>query len=464
MSPPDTIDRRRRLPAVDRLLSHPAVQRLVELYGRELVRVQARQVLEEERRGSRDPAPFEELLERLGTRAAAAVGPPLRRVINATGVLLHTNLGRAPLPRRGRPRPAGAARRRLRPGARPRHRRSAASATFAPNGLLALLTGAPAALVANNNAAALVLALASLAAGREVVVSRGELVEIGGSFRIPDILRRVGRPAGRGGHDQSHPAGDYRRALGAETALLLKVHASNYRIVGFTESVAAAALGGARLASAACRCWSTKGPGCSPPDPSHSSPITPACASCSPPARTSSPAAATSCSADRRRGCSSARASWSSAAGVIPSTARCVRTARRSPPSTSCCGDTWPAPSCRSIGLWPDPQRHRLRLERIAAAVGAEVVPAEAFVGGGAAPERPIPGEALALTGSDALLARLRGGVPPVVGYLRQGRLVLDLRTVDPEDDEALVAAVRSALAATMGSVRATCPRRGEGP
>jgi len=98
--------------------------------------------------------------------------------------------------------------------------------------------------------------------------------------------------------------------------------------------------------------------------------------------------------------------------------------------------------------LWPDPEAHRARLERAAGALGADIAgiaPAEAFLGGGSAPEVPIPGEALSLPGNDGLLARLRLGDPPVVGYLRQGRLILDLRTVAPEDDEALIAAVRAA-------------------
>jgi L-seryl-tRNA(Ser) seleniumtransferase len=96
--------------------------------------------------------------------------------------------------------------------------------------------------------------------------------------------------------------------------------------------------------------------------------------------------------------------------------------------------------------LWPDPQAHRARLERAAAALGAGLAPAEAFLGGGSAPEVPIPGEALTLPGDDALLARLRQGDPPVVGYLRQDLLHLDLRTVAPEDDDLLIAAVLAAI------------------
>jgi L-seryl-tRNA(Ser) seleniumtransferase len=96
--------------------------------------------------------------------------------------------------------------------------------------------------------------------------------------------------------------------------------------------------------------------------------------------------------------------------------------------------------------MWPDPAEHRARLERVASEIRAEIVPADAFLGGGSAPEVPIPGEALSLPGDDALLARLRKGQPAVMGYLRQSRLLLDLRTVDPEDDPALTAAVRVAL------------------
>jgi L-seryl-tRNA(Ser) seleniumtransferase len=99
--------------------------------------------------------------------------------------------------------------------------------------------------------------------------------------------------------------------------------------------------------------------------------------------------------------------------------------------------------------LWPEPAAHRRRLEAAAAALSAGIVPAEAFLGGGAAPEEPILGEALALPGDEGLLRRLRLGAPPVVGYLREGRLVLDLRTVDPEDDPELLAAVRRALDAS---------------
>jgi L-seryl-tRNA(Ser) seleniumtransferase len=237
----DAADPRRRLPSVDRVLAAPEVQALVRLYGRELVTVQIRRAIaalrDEVARGDSAAS----LPERVRSGIEAALGPPLARVLNATGVLLHTNLGRAPLPRE-----VAAAlpplldaycdlELELADGSRgDRNRRC--------ERLLGALTGAAAALVANNNAAALVLALATLAAGREVVVSRGELVEIGGSFRIPEILGTAGARLVEVGTTNRTRLADYRRAIGPETALLLKVHPSNYRIVGFTETVEPAAL------------------------------------------------------------------------------------------------------------------------------------------------------------------------------------------------------------------------------
>ncbi len=175
-------------------------------------------------------------------RAEALAFSLLQGVINATGVLLHTNLGRAPLPRPA-PDPAGSPLRYsnlefdLVEGRRgSRHRHAA--------GLLARAAGADAALVVNNGAAAVLLVLAALAPGRSVVVSRGELVEIGGGFRIPDVLEQSGAQLVEVGTTNRTRVDDYRRALGDDPALILKVHQSNYRIVGFTETVAVEALAG----------------------------------------------------------------------------------------------------------------------------------------------------------------------------------------------------------------------------
>src|SRR5947207_3641665 len=182
-------------------------------------------------RAGEDPG---DLAVRLAAELAAARAPHLRRVLNATGVIVHTNLGRAPL--------AAAAIERVREGATGY---SNLEYDLAAGGrgsrqahvtvILRQLTGAEAALVVNNNAAAVMLALAALAEGREVLVSRGELVEIGDGFRIPDVLERSGARLREVGTTNRTRVSDYESAIGPETALLLRVHQSNFRVVGFTE-------------------------------------------------------------------------------------------------------------------------------------------------------------------------------------------------------------------------------------
>ena len=220
----------RDLPSVDRLL---AEERLAG-EPHDLVLGAARSVLErarEQLRAGREPSPLvDAVLEEL----ARMRRPSLRRVLNATGVLVHTNLGRAPL--------ADAALELVvevgsgysnleydlelgKRGSRQDHLAS----------LLRRLTGAEAALVVNNNAAAVLLALAALAEGREVVVSRGELIEIGDGFRIPDVLARSGARLVEVGTTNRTRAADYERAIGPDTAVLLRVHQSNFRLVGFSE-------------------------------------------------------------------------------------------------------------------------------------------------------------------------------------------------------------------------------------
>ena len=196
-------------------------------------------VLDELRQAASDGAavpPDDELLARVAARLEAAAEPTLRPVVNATGVVLHTNLGRAPLAEAAIAALAAAAR-----GATNLEldllsgRRGERDALVAED--LRALTGAEATLVVNNNAAAVLLVLNTLAAERDVLVSRGELVEIGGAFRIPDVMAKSGaRLHEVGTTNRTHPD-DYRRALGPATALLLKVHTSNYRVVGFTAAV-----------------------------------------------------------------------------------------------------------------------------------------------------------------------------------------------------------------------------------
>jgi len=232
----------RELPAVSRLLAHPATARLLVRFNRDFVVRACRELLDELRAELRSGRPLDAaaldldaIVERLETRLAS---PPrgLQRVVNATGTVLHTNLGRAILPQAAIDAIVMAAAHPvtleydLARGERGR-REDAIEA------LLVELTGAEAATVVNNNAAAVVLALNTIASGREVIVSRGELIEIGGAFRIPEIMARSGAILRDVGTTNRTHLADYEAAMSDRTALLLKVHTSNYRIVGFTAEV-----------------------------------------------------------------------------------------------------------------------------------------------------------------------------------------------------------------------------------
>src|SRR3982750_4206096 len=194
----------------------------------------ARAVLERAREEIRAGADPGDLAPRLRAELAALRRPSLRRVLNATGVVVHTNLGRAPLAPEALERVVEVGggysnlEYSLAEGARGSRQDHVA-------GILRQLTGAEAALVVNNNAAAVLLALAALAEGREVVVSRGELIEIGDGFRIPDVLARSGARLREVGTTNRTRAADYEHAIAPETAVLLRVHQSNFRVVGFTE-------------------------------------------------------------------------------------------------------------------------------------------------------------------------------------------------------------------------------------
>ena len=405
------------------------------------------------RRLADDPSTSEEglkklvddLIQKVAAELRTGVGSKLSRVLNATGIFLHTNLGRAPLPR-------GVAARLpalldaycdleldLDSGRRSERNRRAEL-------LLTTLTGAEAALVANNNAGALVLVLATLARDREVVVSRGELVEIGGSFRVPDILRAAGARLVEVGTTNRTRIEDYEQAIGPETALLLKVHPSNYRISGFVASAEAAGLvtlargHGLPLAI-------DEGSGLLRPHPA--------------PQLQGDESVQELIALGADLVCSSGdKLLGGPQAGLLVGSKELIQRCHRHPlyralrPDRAayacleavlrCHLAEGPLPLNR---LWVEGAVHRSRLEGLAPTCGAEIVEAEAFVGGGAAPERPISGEALALPGDSDLLHRLRLGDPPVVGYIREGRLILDLRTVDPDDDALLATAVTAALA-----------------
>jgi len=222
-----------QIPSVDRVLNLPEVRLLLEAYGHEPVTSAVRTVLAELRQGKATRP----LAEAVSDRVRAQARPRLRRVFNLTGTVLHTNLGRAVLPREAV--------------------EAAVAAMTAPcaleydveaggrgdrddvvEGLLCELTGAEAATVVNNNAAAVFLLLNTLAQRKEVIVSRGELIEIGGAFRMPDIMARAGAKLVEIGTTNRTHLQDYESAIGKKTALLMKVHCSNYAVTGFTKAVA----------------------------------------------------------------------------------------------------------------------------------------------------------------------------------------------------------------------------------
>jgi L-seryl-tRNA(Ser) seleniumtransferase len=237
------VDVRRKVPSVDALLRSDPARRAASTLGRPLLKRILEDVLAEVRSAAaegEDPPPDEVVLARaLGLASHAAQG--MVPVINATGVILHTNLGRAPRPPRP-PRPGARAARSYTDievdretggrGTRGRHAEL----------LLTALTGAEGAMVVNNCAAALLLAMATLAKGKQVLVSRGELIEIGGEFRIPDILAASGARLAEVGTTNRTRIADYRAAIGDKTGLVLKVHPSNYRVIGFTAAPSTADL------------------------------------------------------------------------------------------------------------------------------------------------------------------------------------------------------------------------------
>ena len=233
-----------QLPSVDRLLSAAAIASLVELHGRAVVTAMVRDVLAATRAAVKDGAPLPDeaaLISRVGAGVTAKMRPKLRPVFNLTGTVLHTNLGRAPLPEEAVQALVAAARSPcaleydIDSGGR-------GDRDDIVSELLCELTGAEAATVVNNNAAAVFLLLNTLAQKKEVIVSRGELIEIGGAFRVPDIMKRAGAKLVEVGTTNRTHLKDFGESIGPRTALLMKVHASNYAIHGFTHAVPEAEL------------------------------------------------------------------------------------------------------------------------------------------------------------------------------------------------------------------------------
>jgi L-seryl-tRNA(Ser) seleniumtransferase len=396
----------------------------------------------EEIQAGADPGDLE---ARLGEELASARSARLRRTVNATGVVVHTNLGRAPL--------AEAALDRVREVARGysnlEYDLSAGTRGSRQDhvaGILRRLTGAEAALVVNNNAAAVLLALAALAEGRDVLVSRGELIEIGDGFRIPDVLARSGARLVEVGTTNRTRAADYENAIGPETAVLLRVHQSNFRLVGFTELPSIA-----ELAKVAGRQELPL------IDDLGSGALTPSNTVLlgeEPSVRESLEAGAdlVCFSGDKLLG--------GPQAGIVVGKAELVERLRRHPLQRAVRADKLTLAALEgTLALYLEPERAlreipvlrmaldeadavRARADRLAELAGGEVEETVGRIGGGALPLAELPSFACAV--EEELAAPLRAGDPPVVGVVRDGRLLLDCRTLsDAEVDEVAAAVSR---------------------
>jgi len=441
----------RKLPSVDRLLQEESVADLVARWGHELTVEAAREALDaardDIRSGKACPEPAA-LARQTGERLAAKLRPTLLPAINATGVIVHTNLGRAPLSAEARGAMDAVAlgysnlEYDLQAGRR-------GSRYVHAEELLCRLTGAEAALVVNNNAAALLLILMTFARDREVIISRGQLVEIGGGFRIPDVMRQSGATLVEVGTTNRTYIRDYAEAVSESTVALMRVHRSNFRLIGFihepslSEMVELAAERGVYL-------FDDLGSGTlldtSPYGLAHEPTIQES---------VTSGATLVSCSGDKLLG--------GPQAGIILGRAGAIATLKKFPLTRALRVDkttlaglqatlrhyllgeaTEKVPVWRMISQDESSVQERASqwahtLEGLGLA--AEVIRGHSTVGGGSLPGETLPTRlvALALESPDAVSARLRAGDPPVIARIEDGRLVLDPRTVLPEQEAALL-------------------------
>ena len=443
----------RALPSVDALLRHVGAQALTARYSRALVTDALRHALAAARalmvEGATAPT-ADTLVADAAAHLAAIAAPSLRPVVNASGVVLHTNLGRAVL--------ADAAIAALTAvaaqpasleidldaggrGERDRH----------VEAHLCALTGAEAATVVNNNAAAVLLALNTLADGREVVVSRGELVEIGGAFRMPDVLAKSGARLREVGTTNRTHLRDYERALGAQTALLLKVHPSNYRIAGFTAAVGLEALielGGRRGVPV----MEDLGSGALIDLTHYALPREPVVGE-----RVALGVDVVTFSADKLLG--------GPQAGILVGRRTAIERARENPLRRALrCDKLTLAALEATLRLYrtapdlaavlptlrwltrPMAEMERLGVEAVAhlqRALGAEyaveMVEAESEIGSGAQPTETLRSKAIALTHPTisplAIAAHFRASRPPIIGRVRDDRFLLDLRCITRATD-----------------------------
>ncbi len=446
----------RQLPSVERVLQAPEVAPFIAVHGRSIVTEATRAALDAARariRAGEEVPDFAALLQAVAAEAEQRSAPTLLPVINATGVIIHTNLGRAPLSQDARRAMLDVA-----PGyanleydlaAGERGSRYAHAAQ-----LLAELTGAEAGLVVNNNAAAVTLVLAALCAGRDVIISRGELVEIGGGFRIPDVLRQSGARLVEVGTTNRTYARDYADAITPDTAAILAVHSSNFRVIGFTHAPSRAELADVAHAHGL---WLIDDIGSGALLDTTAYGLAP---EPTPQASLRAGADLVTFSGDKLLG--------GPQAGLIVGRRELIDRLRRFPLLRALRVDKLTLAALHAtllhyrrgepgkIPVWamvgaPLADLKR-RAEAWAAALGtdvaATVAPGQSTVGGGALPGETLPTWVLALAVAkpDDVAARLRLGRPSVVARIDDGKLVLDPRTVLPEQDADLLAALGAAL------------------
>jgi L-seryl-tRNA(Ser) seleniumtransferase len=459
----------RHLPAVDRLLAHPSMAELIDHYGRGLAVEALRAALDDARahlRGGDGKLPTEaELIGEAGRLLDEWLAPTLRRVVNATGVILHTNLGRAPL--------SDAALEAIREAARgyatleyDLDSGGRGSRGVHAESLLRRITGAEAALVVNNNAAAVLLALTVLAgptadhpAGRGAIISRGQLVEIGGGFRVPDVMAHSGALLVEvGTTNRTHPA-DYERAIRPDTALILRAHRSNFALVGFTAEPTLAELAeiahrhnllllddlgsGALLDTAAFGLA---------PEPMVQASL-------------AAGADVVMFSGDKLLGGPQAGILVGRAAAIDP--LRRHPLARASRPDKLCLAGLsatlihyLKGEALEAIPVWhmislplADIQKRARRWAKKMAEAGldCDVISGQSAVGGGSLPGETLPTALIAIRvkSADDAAAQLRACDPPVIARIEEDRLLVDPRTVLPRDEADLLAGLKSLASLT---------------
>jgi L-seryl-tRNA(Ser) seleniumtransferase len=450
----------RKLPSVDRLLQEDTVAALAERWGHELTVEAAREALEAARKAIHDGAPCPDaraLGSEAGERLARRLRPTLLPAINATGVIVHTNLGRAPLSAEARAAMDAVAlgysnlEYDLEAGKR-------GSRYVHAEEILCRLTGAEAALVVNNNAAAVLLILMAFAQDREVILSRGQLVEIGGGFRIPDVMRQSGAALVEVGTTNRTYIRDYEAAITDQTAALMRVHRSNFRLLGFIHEPALGEM--VELAtSRGLLLFDDLGSGTlldtEPYGLAHEPTIQES---------VEAGASLVSCSGDKLLG--------GPQAGVILGRADLIAKLKRFPLTRALRVDKTTLAGLQAtlrhyllgeatekVPVWRMISQDEASLEKRARTwlrklkgleVSATSLPGRSTVGGGSLPGETLPTRlvALEIPSPDEVSARLRAGDPPVIARIEDGRLVLDPRTVLPEQEVMLWRLVAKALGA----------------